>query len=55
MNGEQLAGVIRHVIGFFGAYFVSSGYLTQADVTTAAGAIAALASVVWSFLAKRPK
>lgn len=48
-----IAGVLRHVITAAGAYFVTEGFVTQAQWEQVAGGAAAIAvGIVWSIIQK---
>jgi hypothetical protein len=53
MNQEQFTGIVRHVLGAVGAYVVAKGIADESMVIQASGAIATLAAVAWSIIAKR--
>jgi hypothetical protein len=51
--GDQVAGIIRHLLTTVGGALVAAGYLTSAEWTTIAGALAVIIGVVWSIITKR--
>lgn len=53
MTGEQIAGVVRHLLTVAGGALVTGGVLDEQTLLLAAGAIATLAGVAWSIFAKR--
>ncbi len=55
MNSEQVMSLIRNILQFGGGVLVSHGLITEPDMLTAVGAIAALASVAWSMIAHKKK
>ena len=55
MTWEQIAGLVRHVLGLGAGYIVGAGVLPQAEADAAVGALMALAAIGWSLLAKTPK
>jgi hypothetical protein len=50
---SELLSFIRHTLTTLGGGLVAAGYLSADDLTTAAGAIAALVGVAWAVLSKR--
>lgn len=55
MNGEQIAGLVRHILTVAGGGLVTAGVIDEAGLTLAAGAVATLVGIVWSVIAKRAK
>lgn len=53
MNKDQLAGIIRALVAAVGGYFVGKGILDGATMETIAGAVATLATAVWSVYSKK--
>jgi hypothetical protein len=53
MTGEQISGVVRAIVAALGGYFVGQGLVDAETVTTIGGAVATLATAVWSIYAKR--
>lgn len=53
MNGEQISGLIRHILTVAGGGLVTAGVIDEAGLTLAAGAIATLVGIVWSVMAKK--
>lgn len=53
MNKDQLAGIIRALVAAVGGYFVGKGLLDGATMETIAGAVATLATAVWSVYSKK--
>jgi len=53
MTKETILGFVRHVLTFGGGFAVSDGLITADDLTAIVGAIATLAGVVWSAIAKK--
>ena len=52
MNQEQVLGIVRHILTALGGVLVTKGVVDEGTMTTAVGALATLAGVVWSFIAK---
>lgn len=55
MNSDQIMSLIRNILQFGGGILVSKGLITEPDMLTAVGALAALGSVVWSMIAHKKK
>lgn len=53
MNGEQIAGLVRHILTVAGGGLVTAGVLDEQGLVLASGAIATLIGIVWSVIAKR--
>jgi len=53
MNPAQLAALIRHALTAFGGIAVTAGYLDDATLQAAVGAIMVLAGTAWSILQKK--
>ena len=53
MNFEMIAGIVRHLFGYLGAYLVTAGLLTEGMTDEFIGGGIALAAIVWSILAKK--
>lgn len=53
MSKEQIAGIVRALVAAVGGYFVGKGLLDGATMETIAGAVATLATAVWSVWAKK--
>lgn len=53
MTSEQIAGVIRAVVAAIGGYFVGKGVIDADTVSTIGGAVATIATAVWSVWAKK--
>lgn len=49
----MLLGLVRHVLTMAGAGLVTAGYLDEASMQTAVGAVVALIGVAWSAIDKR--
>lgn len=52
MNREQLMGIVRHIVTALGGIGVSTGYLSESDVTTLAGGVAIIVGLAASFIVK---
>jgi len=50
---DKILGIVRHALTFGGGYLVSTGTLTQPDMTTGVAAIVTLIGIVWSVLDKK--
>lgn len=53
MTWEMTAGLLRHVLTAGGGILASKGVIGASDVEIVAGAVVALAGVVWSMIAKK--
>jgi hypothetical protein len=53
MSGEEVSGVVRAVVAFFGGFLVSKGLIDSATLMAVAGALATLAAAAWSVYSKR--
>jgi len=53
MKQEQIAGIVRAVVAAVGGYFIGKGMVDAANVEIIAGALATLATAVWSVMAKK--
>lgn len=53
MSNEQIAGVVRAVVAAVGGYFVGKGMVDANTVATIGGALATLATAVWSVWSKK--
>lgn len=54
MTKEQILGVVRHLLTFFGGILVTKGLIDETIVTEVIGGISTLIGAVWSFIAKTP-
>lgn len=45
-------GILRHVLGYAGAWATTNGFATADDVQTGTGAVVAIAAVAWSIVEK---
>lgn len=53
MNPQQIAGIVRALVAALGGYFVGKGMLDGATMETIAGAVATLATAIWSVWSKK--
>jgi hypothetical protein len=53
MTGEQVGGIVRALLSAVGGYFVGKGLVDASTMTTIVGAVATLATAVWSVRVKR--
>jgi RsiW-degrading membrane proteinase PrsW (M82 family) len=53
MNKEQFYGIARAVLAAVGGYFVGRGMLDHAAAETIVGAVATLATAIWSVWSKK--
>jgi hypothetical protein len=54
MNKEQILGVVRHLLTFFGGILIAKGVIDETVVTEIIGGLSTLIGAVWSFVAKKP-
>lgn len=52
MTGEQIAGIVRAVVAAIGGFLVGKGVLDSETVVAVSGALATLATAIWSVKAK---
>ena len=53
MSGEQIGGIVRAIASAVGGYFVGKGVIDGETVATIGGALATIATAVWSVWAKK--
>ena len=53
MDSAQFGGIARAVLAALGGYLVGQGMVDQATVEQVGGAIAVIATAVWSWYSKR--
>lgn len=53
MNGEQIGGVVRHVLTFAGGWLVTKGYVDEQTMQSAVGAVVTLIGLGWSYFVKK--
>jgi hypothetical protein len=54
MTKEQILGVVRHLLTFFGGILVTKGLVDETVVTEIIGGLSTLIGAVWSFISKTP-
>lgn len=54
MTKEQILGVVRHLLTFFGGILVTKGLVDETIVTEVIGGLSTLIGAIWSFIAKTP-
>ncbi len=52
MTGEQIAGIVRALVAAIGGFLVGKGMIDSETVVAVSGALATLATAVWSVKAK---
>lgn len=52
MTGEQIAGIVRALVAAIGGFLVGKGVIDSETVVAVSGALATLATAVWSVKAK---
>lgn len=53
MTGEQIAGIVRALVAAVGGYLVGKGLVDSETVVSVSGALATLATAIWSVSAKK--
>lgn len=53
VNGQEVAGLVRHILTTVGGVLVANGHVTGSDWELVAGAAGTLAGFGWSIMAKR--
>ena len=53
MTGEQIGGIVRALVAAAGGYFVGRGLVDGETVATIGGALATIATAVWSVWSKK--
>jgi len=53
MTKEQILGVVRHLLTFFGGILITKGLVDETIVTEIIGGLSTLIGAVWSFLSKK--
>jgi len=54
MTKEQILGVVRHLLTFFGGILVTKGLVDETIVTEIIGGLSTLIGAIWSFFSKKP-
>lgn len=52
MTGEQIAGIVRALVAAIGGFLVGKGVIDSETVVAVSGALATLATAIWSVKAK---
>lgn len=55
MNTAMILGLVRHLLTFGGGWVVAQGWVDEATMTEAVGAVMTLAGIVWSAMAPEKK
>lgn len=55
MNREAILSIVRHILTTAGGALVANGTINAEQLNTGAGAVIALAGIIWGVLAKREK
>lgn len=55
MQRDEILGLARHALTVAGGYLIHRGMASAEEVETGAGAIVALAGVIWSVWEKRQR
>ncbi len=50
---DAVLGIVRHIITTSGGALVTTGYVTQNDLTIIAGAGSVIVGIIWSIVEKR--
>jgi len=53
MTGEQIAGIVRHVLTFGGGIAVGKGWIDEVTMTAVVGGVVTIVGAVWSWWAKK--
>jgi len=53
MSRDQIGGIVRALVAAAGGYWVGKGAIDGATMEMIAGALATLATAIWSVLAKK--
>lgn len=53
MNKAAILGFVRHILTFGGGAGVTSGYLSESDLTAGVSAMLTLIGIVWSWWDKQ--
>ena len=53
MSAEQIAGIVRALVAAVGGYFVGKGLVDANTVAAVGGALATLATAIWSVGSKK--
>lgn len=53
MSGEQISGIVRHVLTFGGGIAVGKGWVDEVTMTAIVGGVVTIVGAVWSFWAKK--
>tara|TARA_R110000822_G_scaffold31495_5_gene91163 strand:+ start:792 stop:959 length:168 start_codon:yes stop_codon:yes gene_type:complete len=53
MTAEQISGIVRALVAAVGGYFVGKGIVDADTVSSVGGALATIATAVWSFQSKK--
>ena len=54
MTKEQLLGIVRHGLTFFGGILLTYGMINEIMISELIGSGTALAGVIWSIVNKKP-
>jgi len=55
MSKDQIFGLVRHVLTFFGGLFVVKGYIDESLLNELIGGAITLAGTIWSIVDKNKK
>lgn len=53
MNGQQIQGIVRHILTTLGGSLVTAGVVTEGQLETLIGALVIVGGVAWSCWQKR--
>jgi hypothetical protein len=53
MTSDQISGIIRALVSAIGGYFIGKGVVDADTVSSLGGALATIATAVWSFQSKK--
>ena len=52
MNREQILGIARHVLTFFGGILIMKGVIDESTANEIIGGVITLAGTIWSVISK---
>lgn len=55
LNKEQVLGVVRHALTFFGGLIISKGLIDESTLSEITGSIITLIGAVWSIMEKNKR
>jgi energy-converting hydrogenase Eha subunit C len=52
LTAQQVSGIVRHAVTFFGGILAAKGYFDGAMMDALASAVATIGGIIWSAMAK---